>query len=163
MNIHRGHLALPVLAIGLLGVVPAFAASADEDAVAKNVEAFRTAQLALDVKALDALCAAELSYSHSDGRVMDKATFITDATNRKTKTLSLVYENPTIRVVGTAAIVRFHWMSDSEVIADGKKALHQSPHPDELAKTGRGLEASIARGNQALIVSKGSARDKAIY
>jgi len=121
MNIDRRQLALPALAIALLGIAPAFAASADEDAVAKNVEAFRAAQLALDAKALDALCAAELSYSHSDARVMDKATFITDATNRKTKTLSLVYENVTIRVVGSAAIVRFHWMSDSGVIADGKK------------------------------------------
>src|ERR1044072_7010399 len=33
MNIDRRQLALPALAIGLLGVVPVFAASADEDAV----------------------------------------------------------------------------------------------------------------------------------
>jgi acyl-CoA synthetase (AMP-forming)/AMP-acid ligase II len=32
MNIDRRQLALPVLAIGLLGVVPAFSASAEEDA-----------------------------------------------------------------------------------------------------------------------------------
>src|SRR5260221_8295292 len=76
MNIDRRQLALPVLAIGLMGVVPAFAASADEDAVAKSVEAFRASQVATDAKAFDTLCAAELSYSHSDGRVEDKATFI---------------------------------------------------------------------------------------
>jgi len=122
MNIDRRQLALPVFAIGLMGALPAFAATGDDDAVAKGVEAFRAAQLALDAKALDALCAAELSYSHSDARVEDKATFITNATNRKTKVLSLVYENPKIRVVGTAAIVRFHWMSESEGIADGKKS-----------------------------------------
>ena len=125
MNINRRQLALPALAIGLLGVVPAFAASADEDAVAKSVEAFRAAQFALDAKALDALCAAELSYSHSDARVEDKATFIANATdlaNRKTKTVSLVYKDPKIRVVGTAAIVRFQWVSESEAIADGKKS-----------------------------------------
>jgi ketosteroid isomerase-like protein len=125
MNIDRRQLALPVLAITLLSVVPAFAASADEDAVAKNVEAFRAAQLALDAKALDALCAAELSYSHSDARIEDKATFIanaTDATNRKTKTLSLTYQDPKISVVGPAAIVRFRWVSESEAIADGKKS-----------------------------------------
>jgi hypothetical protein len=51
--------------------------------------------------------AAELSYSHSDGRVEDKATFIANATNGKTKFLSLAYQDPKIRVVGTAAIVRF--------------------------------------------------------
>src|SRR5438270_12024754 len=107
MNIDRRQLALPVLAIGLLGVVPAFAASADEDAVAKSVEAFRAAQVAADAKAFDGLCAAELSYSHSDARVEDKATFITNATNGKSKFVSLKYEDPKIRVVCDVAIVRF--------------------------------------------------------
>jgi ketosteroid isomerase-like protein len=128
MNIDRRQLALPALAIGLvsvtgvLGVVPAFAGSADEDAVAKNVEAFRAAQVAADTKAFDALCAPELSYSHSDGRVEDKALFITNATNGKSKFLSLAYQEPKIRVVGTAAIVRFHWVSESQAVADGKKS-----------------------------------------
>src|ERR1700731_2015645 len=121
MNIDRRQLALPVLAIGLLGVVPAFAA-ADEDAVAKSVEAFRAAQFAADAKAFDALCAAELSYSHSDGRVEDKAAFIANATDGKAKFLSLAYEDPKIRVVGTAAIVRFHWVAESQAVADGKKS-----------------------------------------
>src|SRR6202521_4519672 len=92
MNLDRRQLALPLLAIGLLGVVPAFA-GADEDAVAKNVEAFRAAQIAADAKALDGLCAAELSYSHSDGRVEDKATFLANATNGKSKFLSLEYQD----------------------------------------------------------------------
>ena len=122
MNINRRQLALPALAIGFLGVVPAFAASADEDAVAKNLEAFRASQAAANAEALASLCAAELSYSHSDGRVEDKATFIANATNGKSKWLSLVYENPTIRVVGPAAIVRFHWLGEAESIPDGKKS-----------------------------------------
>ena len=74
MNIDRRQLALPALAFGLLSVVPVFASLADEDAVAKSVEAFRAAQVAGDAKVFDALCAPELSYSHSDGRVEDKAT-----------------------------------------------------------------------------------------
>src|SRR5215467_7643744 len=74
MNIDRRHLVLPALAVGLLGAVPALATSADEDAVKKGLEAFRLAQIAADAKAFDALCAAELSYSHSDGRVEDKST-----------------------------------------------------------------------------------------
>src|SRR6266567_8964304 len=127
MTINRRQLAWPALAIGLFGVglpgvVPAFAASADEEAVAKNVEAFRAAQFAADAKALDALCAAELSYSHSSGVVEDKATFIANATSGKSKWLSLVYENPSIRVVGPAAIVRFHWLGEQEAVADGKKS-----------------------------------------
>jgi ketosteroid isomerase-like protein len=122
MKIDRRHLALPALAIGLLGILPALATSADEDAVAKSVEAFRAAQIADDAKAFDALCAAELSYSHSDGRVEDKATFIANATNGKSKFLSLAYEDPKIRVVGPAAIVRFHWVAESQSVADGKKS-----------------------------------------
>jgi ketosteroid isomerase-like protein len=120
MNLDRRQLALPVLAMGLLGVVPALAA-ADEDTVAKNVEAFRVAQLAADGKTLDGLCAAELSYSHSDARVEDKATFLANSTNGKTKILTLAYQDVGIRVVGPAAIVRFHWVGDIET-ADGKKS-----------------------------------------
>jgi ketosteroid isomerase-like protein len=122
MNIDRRQLALLALALGLLSVVPAFAGSPDEDAVAKNVETFRAAQVATDAKALDALCAAELSYSHSDGRIEDKPTFIKNATDRKTKFLSLAYQDPKILIVGDAAIVRFNWVSESEAIADGKKS-----------------------------------------
>ncbi len=122
MNINRRELALPALAIGLLGAVPALAASADEEAVAKNVEAFRAAQVKADTEALDALCAAELSYSHSDGHVEDKATFIANATNGKSKFLSLEYQDTKIRVVGPAAIVRFHWVGEQEATADGKKS-----------------------------------------
>jgi hypothetical protein len=121
MNIDRRQLALPMLAIGLLGVSPVFA-GADEDAVAKNVEAFRVAQAAADAKGLDALCAPELSYSHSDGHVEDKATFVANATNGKSKVLSLAYQDLKIRVVGPAAIVRFHWVGEAEAVPDGKKS-----------------------------------------
>ena len=121
MDIDRRHLALPILAVGLLGVVPAFA-GADEDAVAKNVEAFRNAQIAADAETLAGLCAAELSYSHSDARVEDKTTFVKNATSGKSKVISLAYQDPVIRVVGDAAIVRFHWIGESEAVADGKKS-----------------------------------------
>jgi ketosteroid isomerase-like protein len=121
MNIDRRQLALPVLAVALLGVAPAFA-GADEEAVAKNVKAFRAAQFAADAKALEGLCAAELSYSHSDAHIEDKATFVANATNGKSKFLSLAYQDVSIRVVGPAAIVRFHWVGESESAADGKKS-----------------------------------------
>ena len=122
MKIERRHLLLPALALCLLTAVPGFAASADEDAVAKRVEAFRTAQIAQDAKALEELSAPELSYSHSDARVEDKATFIKNATSGKSRSISLQSKDPTIRVVGDVAIVRFHWMAESETVADGKKS-----------------------------------------
>lgn len=118
---NRRNLAVSALAVGLLSALPAVAGSADEMAVARNLEAFRTAQIAADAKAFDALCAPELSYSHSDGRVEDKATFIANATAGKSKVLSLDYKDPTIRVVGTTAIVRFHWLGEAQSVADGKK------------------------------------------
>jgi ketosteroid isomerase-like protein len=127
MDIDRRQLILPALALGLasmvpLSLIPAFAASADEDAVAKNVQAFRAAQFAANAEGLAALCAAELSYSHSDGRVEDKAAFIANATNGKSKWLSLEYKEPKISVVGPAAIVRFNWVGEQEAVADGKKS-----------------------------------------
>jgi len=122
MNVDRRRVILPALAVGLLGVTSGWAASADEDAVAKSVEAFRKAQVAADREAFEALCAAELSYSHSDARIEDKATFIANATNGKSKFVSLEYREPKIRVVGPAAIVRFHWVGESEAVADGKKS-----------------------------------------
>jgi ketosteroid isomerase-like protein len=127
MNIDRRQLILPALALGLVSVIPisivsALAGAADEEAVAKDVQAFRAAQFVADAKALDALCAADLSYSHSDGRVEDKATFVANATNGKSKFLSLEYQDTKIRVVGPAAIVRFHWVGEQEAVADGKKS-----------------------------------------
>jgi ketosteroid isomerase-like protein len=123
MQINRRHLALSTFAMGLLALAPsAFALSADEQAVAKKVEAFRAAQFAKDAKALDALTATDLSYSHSDAHIEDKATFIKNATADKSKFLSLDYKDVTIKVVGTAAIVRFHWVAQSEAVADGKKS-----------------------------------------
>jgi ketosteroid isomerase-like protein len=127
MNIRRRHMTgslavLGLVTIGLPGAKAAQEMSGDEAAVAKRVEAFRSAQVAADAKAFDGLCAAELSYSHSDGHVEDKATFIKNATAGKSKFLSLEYQDPSIRVVGDVAIVRFHWLGESESIPDGKKS-----------------------------------------
>lgn len=122
MTINRRDLALSTFAVSALAfAAPAIAASADEEAVAKKVEAFRLAQIAADPKALGALCWDDLSYSHSSGKVEDKATFIANATDGKSKFLSIEYKDPTIKVVGPAAIVRFHWLGEQEMAADGKK------------------------------------------
>lgn len=116
MKIDRRFVTVAALA---LAVTPALGATGDEAAVAKALEEFRTAQAAADAKGLSALCAPELSYSHSDTHVEDKATFVTNATNGNTKMLSLEYKDPTIRVVGDVAIVRFHWIGRGES-KDGK-------------------------------------------
>jgi hypothetical protein len=125
MNINRRELMLPALALGLLsvvpiGMVPAFA-GADEDAIAKSLEAFRVAQVANNGEGLAALSAAELSYSHSSGAIDDKASLAANTTKANYKWTTLEYKNPTIRVVGPAAIVRFNFVGEQEFTADGKK------------------------------------------
>ena len=124
MNIDRRQFALPALALGLtlglVSVVPALA-GADEDAVAKNVEAFRAAQAAGNAEGIASLCAEELSYSHSSGAVDDKAALLAGVKNAKYKWTSLEYKDPAIRIVGPAAIVRFNFVGEQEFAADGKK------------------------------------------
>jgi ketosteroid isomerase-like protein len=114
-----------MLTVGLLGRVPAFAQtlkSAEEENVAARVEAFRAAQSAGNAAELDELCAAALSYGHSDGRVEDKATFVANATSRKSRYLSLAYQEVSIRVVDTAAIVRLHAVGEIQTADDGRKS-----------------------------------------
>ena len=121
MNIDRRQLALPVLAlgIGLMSVVPAFA-GADEDAVAKNVEIFRVAQAAGNAEGIASLCAEELSYSHSNAKVDTKASLLDGVAKANYKWTSLEYKDPTIRIVGPTAIVRFNFVGEQE-FTDGKK------------------------------------------
>ena len=120
MNINRRSLMLPALAVVLLGVAPALAGP-DEDAVSKNLEAFRAAQAVGNTEVLASLCAPELSYSHSSGAVDDKGSLMAGVTNAKYKWTSLEYKNPSIRIVGPTAIVRFNFVGEQEFTADGKK------------------------------------------
>jgi ketosteroid isomerase-like protein len=119
MDIDRRGLILPALALGLLGAVPAFA-GADEDAVLKNVEAFRAAQAAGNAEALVSLLAEELSYSHSNAKIDTKAALLDGIAKANYKWTSLEYKDPTVRIVGPAAIVRFNFVGEQE-FTDGKK------------------------------------------
>jgi hypothetical protein len=122
MNITRRHLAVAgTLALGGLGLLrssSAVAESADEAAVAQAVEALRKAILGQEKTQLEALCADQLSYGHSDGRVENKAKFIDGVMTRKAILKSLTLSDHTIAIVGTDAIARHTWASESE--ADGK-------------------------------------------
>jgi ketosteroid isomerase-like protein len=60
----------------------------------------------------------QLTYSHSDGRIEDKAKFIEGVMNRKAEVKSLEYPDMAVQVVGNTAIVRHLWVSQSEL--DGK-------------------------------------------
>ena len=120
MQLDRRQFALTALAFGLL-TAPLALAGADEDAVLKNVETFRAAQAAGKADAIAPLLSEDLSYSHSSGAVEDKAKLLAGITNANYKWTSLEYKNPTVKVVGPAAIVRFIFVGEQE-FTDGKKA-----------------------------------------
>ena len=110
--------ALTLGGVGLWLSSAAVAESADEAAVAKAVEALRKAIFGQEKPQLEALCAAQLSYGHSDGRVENKAQFINGVMTRKAILTSLTLSDHTIAIVGADAIARHTWVSESET--DGK-------------------------------------------
>jgi ketosteroid isomerase-like protein len=122
MSITRRHLtmagAFALGGVGLWRSASAVAASADEEAVAQAVEALRKAVLVQDKPQLEALCAEQLSYGHSDGRVENKAQFIEGVMTRKAIVKSITLSDHTITIVGNDAIARHTLASESET--DGK-------------------------------------------
>jgi hypothetical protein len=122
MSITRRDLAIAgALALGGVGLwrgTPTMAESADEAAVAQAVEAMRKAIFGQEKTQLETLCADQLSYGHSDGRVENKAQFINGVMTRKATVKSLTLSGHTIAIVGNDAIARHTWESESET--DGK-------------------------------------------
>ncbi len=120
MTLQRRHLgiagaaALAVMASGSA----ALAQSADEAAVAKAVEAFREAMLKKDKAAFNKLCAEEMSYGHSAGRMETKAQFIADATGTRSQWKSITLTDASVKIVGTNAIARHKLTGENE--SDGK-------------------------------------------
>ena len=110
--------ALTLGGVGLWWSASTVAESTDEAAVAQAVEALRKAIFGQERTQLEALCAEQLSYGHSDGRVENKAQFIEGVMTRKAILKSLTLSDHTITIVGTDAIARHTWASESET--DGK-------------------------------------------
>jgi ketosteroid isomerase-like protein len=120
MNLTRRDLAVAGLfALTTTTLVrPAMAATGDEEAVRQAVEALRKAILTQDKAMLETLTAEQLSYSHSDARVEDKAKFIDGNMTRKGTIKSIEFPELSVAIVGNNAIVRHLWVSESEL--DGK-------------------------------------------
>jgi hypothetical protein len=120
MKLSRRHLAAAgALALAAPALVrSAQAESADEAAVKKFVEELRTALIKQDKAKLESLTAAQLSYSHSDARLQNKAEFIDGVMTRKGTLKSLEWPDLTVQIVGNNGVVRHLWVSESEL--DGK-------------------------------------------
>src|SRR5271170_6187953 len=80
------------------------AQSADEAPVRKVVEELRMAVIKQDKATLDSLTAPQLSYSHSDARLQNKAEFIDGVMTRKTTVKSLEWPEMTVQIVGANGI-----------------------------------------------------------
>ena len=117
MELTRRELAgLSVLALGATAFVgSAQAESADEATVKRAVEELRTAWFKQDKAKIESLTAEQLSYSHSDARLEDKAKFINGVMTRKATFKSLEFPELTVQTVGNIAIVRHLWVSESEL------------------------------------------------
>ena len=108
-----------IMAIALLtNVQPVAAQSSDEAAVAQAVEAFRKAALAKDRNQFETLCADQMSYGHSSGRIETKTQFIDDATGPRSVWKFIDLSNQNIQIVGNNAIVRH--MFTGENVSEGK-------------------------------------------
>ena len=107
-------MAPPVLAADFFR--PAFAA--DEQTPTDSVEAFRKAMIVGDHAAFDTLCAAQLSYGHSTGKIQTKEEFILDATGGAAKWKALDFVNVRTTTAGPNAISRFTLTGELET--DGK-------------------------------------------
>jgi len=103
--------ALPIVAHAVQLVPPA-AASAATSATVKAEQDVRQAErdrfaamVNADVGALNKLLAPELSYTHSNAQVQDKAGFIADIKSGAIKYLSIEATDANVTVFGDAAVV----------------------------------------------------------
>ena len=93
----------------------AAAQAGDEAAVGDAVETLRLGIFAKDQTKLAQVCADQLSYGHSDGRVETKDQFITAVQNRKATVKSLAFPELKIAVVGNSAVARHIYLAESEL------------------------------------------------
>ena len=108
-----------VMALALLAAAHSAAAqSSDEAAVAQAVEAFRKAMLGADRSQFETLCADQMSYGHSAGRLETKTQFIDNATSGRSTWNFITLTDQSSQIVGPNAIVR-HVLS-GETLSEGK-------------------------------------------
>ncbi len=105
MTLDRRALVKILCASGLT-VLAASAEAGDDAALTQSIEALRKTMLAKDKSQFEMLCADELTYGHSSGKLESKAEFITGATSPKWHWKSLEFVQPSTKVVGDTGIAR---------------------------------------------------------
>ena len=92
----------------------AFGQSADESAIAKQMDAIHKAMVAVDKAQLEALTWPELNYGHSSGRIENKAQFVEALVTKKSILSKIELSKMTTSIVGDLGIVRCHFSGVSE-------------------------------------------------
>jgi hypothetical protein len=82
-------------------------ATSDEAAVRQAFDRLIKALLSADKGALEAGVADQLSFVHADGHVQRKADFVAVIANKKAIYRSATVSEPTITVIGDAAMIRY--------------------------------------------------------
>ncbi len=98
----------------------AFAQQATEADVAKAVDALNAAILSADAQKLNAITGAQLSYGHSNGRLENKAEFVSALVERRSVFTKIEISKQNIVMMGNTAIVRNHLSGDTN--SGGKPA-----------------------------------------
>jgi ketosteroid isomerase-like protein len=98
-------IASPMLADNLFGQTARGPASKAEDEVRRAEQERFAAMLKADVGALDRLLGADLTYTHGDARVIDKAAFISDFKTGAFKYVTIEPNEMMVRVFGDVAVV----------------------------------------------------------
>ena len=89
-----------------LAAAPAFGQSADESAIAKQMDALHKAIVAVDKGQLERLTWPELNYGHSSGRIENQAQFVEALVSKKSILSKIDLSKMTTSIVGDLAIVR---------------------------------------------------------
>ena len=94
-------------ALGLLAAAPAYSQTpnANEQAVLKAYRDLDTAQFKKDRATMERLMADDYSYTHSNGRVSDKAAEIQDNMSDEIKWTDMKSDDLKVRTYGNVAVV----------------------------------------------------------
>ncbi|QNF32803.1 nuclear transport factor 2 family protein [Adhaeribacter swui] len=87
--------------------------SKDEKEVAAAVAKLRQGMLDGDKNALDQVTSADLTYGHSNGKLEDKATFISVLASGENDFVTMDVTDQTIKILGNTAIVRHNFSAQT--------------------------------------------------
>lgn len=96
----------------IMSTTISYAQSKDEKTVAAQVESLKKALVDGDKVSLEKLTDAQLSYGHSNGRIEDKATFVSNLVTGKSDFVTIDLTDQKIAIAGNTAIVRHTLTAD---------------------------------------------------